>query len=174
MPSPVGNFQFSLIHELNIPGSCAILFFTASDFTFTIRHIHNWVLFLLWLSLFTLSGDISNCPLLFPVAYWTPSDLGGLIFWSHIFLPFYTVHGVLTPGILEWFAISSSSGPHFARTLHCDLTVLGGPAWLGSQLHWVTQAPLPWQSSDPWRGYSRYPSAICFLFNIVSFKTYPH
>ena len=77
----------------------------------------------------------------FPVAYWTPSDLGGgaggagFIFWSHIFLPFYTVHGILTPRILEWFAISSSSGPHFVRTLHCDLTILGSPAWLGSWLH---------------------------------------
>ena len=30
------------IHGLNIPGSYAILFFAASDFTFSIRHIHNW------------------------------------------------------------------------------------------------------------------------------------
>ena len=36
----------------NIPGSYAILFFTASDFTFTTRYIHNRVLLLLWLSLF--------------------------------------------------------------------------------------------------------------------------
>ena len=33
---------------------------------------------------------------------------------------------------LEWFAIPSSSGPHFVRTLHCDPLVLGGPAWHGS------------------------------------------
>ena len=31
---------FTLIHGSNIPGSCAILFFTALDFTFTTRHIH--------------------------------------------------------------------------------------------------------------------------------------
>ena len=48
----------------NIPGPHAILFFTASDFTVTTRHIHNWLLFLLWLRHFILSGAISNCPLL--------------------------------------------------------------------------------------------------------------
>ena len=36
-----------------------------------------------------------------PVAYWTPSDLGGLIFQCHIFLPFHTAHGVLMARILE-------------------------------------------------------------------------
>ena len=36
-----------------------------------------------------------------PVAYWTT---GGLLFWYHIFLLFHTVHGVLEPRILEWFA----------------------------------------------------------------------
>ena len=46
------HFQFALIHGPNIPGSYAILFFTISDFTFTIRDIHNWALFLLWRSLF--------------------------------------------------------------------------------------------------------------------------
>ena len=39
----------------NIPGSYAILLFTAWDFT----SIHNWVLFLLWLHLFLPSGVIS-------------------------------------------------------------------------------------------------------------------
>ena len=43
---------------------------------------------------------------------------GGLIFWYHIFIPFHTVHGVLQARILEWVAISSSSRPHFVRTLH--------------------------------------------------------
>ena len=50
------HFQFTLIHEPNIPGSYAILFFTASDFTSITSHIHNWVVFLLWLH---LSGVIS-------------------------------------------------------------------------------------------------------------------
>ena len=29
----------------------------------------------------------------------------------------------------EWFAIPSSSGPHFVGSLHYDLSILGGPAW---------------------------------------------
>ena len=60
-------FQFVVIHHgLNIPGSYAILFFTAFNFTFTTRHIHNWMSFLLWPSCLILSGAISNCPLLSP------------------------------------------------------------------------------------------------------------
>ena len=46
------------------------------------------------------------------------------------FLPFFNaVHGVLTASILEWVAILSSSGSRFVRTLHSDLSVLGGLAW---------------------------------------------
>ena len=52
-------FQFALIYEPNIPGSYAVLLFTASDFTSNTSPIHIWVLFLLWLRLFILSGVIS-------------------------------------------------------------------------------------------------------------------
>ena len=51
-----------------------MLFFAASDFTFTTRHIHSWVSFLLWPSCFILSGVIVLRSS--PVAYWTPSDPG--------------------------------------------------------------------------------------------------
>ena len=47
-----------MIHGPNIPGSCAGLLFTASDFTSITSHIHNWALFLLWPHLFILSGAI--------------------------------------------------------------------------------------------------------------------
>ena len=43
-------------------------------------------------------------------------------------LSFYTVHGVLLAITLRWLAIRSSSGSHFVRTLHYDLSVSGGPA----------------------------------------------
>ena len=43
------HFQFALIHRPNIPGSKAILLFTASDLASITSHIHSWVLFLLWL-----------------------------------------------------------------------------------------------------------------------------
>ena len=48
-------------------------------------------------------------------------------------------------GVLKWFAIAFSSGPHFVRTLHHDLSILGGPTWRGSY-HWVRQGcgPLGW------------------------------
>ena len=48
----------ALIYEPNIPGFCANLLFTASDFTSITSHIHNWV-FLLWFHVFILSGVIS-------------------------------------------------------------------------------------------------------------------
>ena len=53
------HFQFTLIHEHNIPGSYAILFLTASVFTSITNHIHSWVFFSLWLCLFILSGVVS-------------------------------------------------------------------------------------------------------------------
>ena len=79
---------FVLIHGPNIPGSYAILFFTALDFTFTTGHIHNWASFLLWPSYFILSGAISNCPLRFPSSILDTFQPGGLNFQGLIFLPF--------------------------------------------------------------------------------------
>ena len=61
-----------------------------------------------------------------------PSDLG-VISQCRIFLPFHTVHGALAARILEWFAISSSTGPPLVRTLYYDLSVL--VALHGTLLH---------------------------------------
>ena len=47
-------------------------------------------------------------------------------------LPFHTVHGILAARILEWFAISYTSGPSLVRTFHYDTSILGGQAWHGS------------------------------------------
>ena len=99
------HFQFALIHGPNIPGSYTILFFTALDFTSITSHIHNWMLFSLWLSLFILSGAISP---LFSSSMRTPTDLEGSSF-SVIFLPFHAVHGVLKARMLKWLAILLSS-----------------------------------------------------------------
>ena len=120
---PFEHFQFALIHGLNIPGSYAILLLTASDFTSITSHIHNGVVVLLWLHLFILSGVIS--PLI------SSSILGTYQPWEFlfqyaIFLPFHTAHGVLKARIRKWFAIPFSSIPNFVRTLHHDLSVLGG------------------------------------------------
>ena len=118
------HFQFALIHGPNIPGSYAILFFTALDFTSITSHIHNWVLFLLWLHPFILSGGIS--PLVYSSILGTYRP-GELPFQYPIIFPFHTVHGVLKAIKLKWFAIPFSSGPHSVRPLHCDPSILGGP-----------------------------------------------
>ena len=90
-------------------------------------HIHSWVLFLLWLHPFILSGVIS--PLISSSILGTYRP-GEFIFQCPIFLPFHTVHGVLKARILKWFAIPFSSGPHSVRPLHHDSSVLGGPTWM--------------------------------------------
>ena len=102
-----------------------------------------------WPSHFILPGAVSNCPPL------SQEQVGPLPAWgTHLsmsyLLPFCTVHGVLVASIPEWSAVPHSSGPRLVRTLHHDPSILGGPTRRGSQLHWVTQAPSPWQGCDPW------------------------
>ena len=131
------HFQFALIHLSYIPGSYATLFFIALDFTFTTtfgvvisstagHHFCIGPASSFFLELLVIAYPTSL------VAYWTPSDLEGLIFWYHIFLPFHTAHEFLVAKIVEWFAIPSSREPRFVRTLHCDPYVLGSPAQNGS------------------------------------------
>ena len=86
------HFQFTLIHGPNIPGSYAILLFTATRLASITSHIHNWMLFLLWLCLFILSGVISRFFSSNILGTYRP---GEFIFQCHSFLPFHTVHGVL-------------------------------------------------------------------------------
>ena len=118
--------NFALIHGPDIPGSYAILLFIASGFTSITGHIHNWVLFLLWLCLFILSGVIS--PLISSSILGTYRH-GEFIFQCPVFLPFHTVHGIFKARILKWFAIPFSSALRFIRTL-CH--VLLSPLWHGS------------------------------------------
>ena len=72
------HFQFALIHGPNIPGSYAILLFTASELASITSHIHNWVYCFCF-------GCVSSFFLeLFlhwsPVAYWAPTNLGSSSF----------------------------------------------------------------------------------------------
>ena len=53
-----------------------MLFFTSSDLTSITSHIHNWLLFLLWLHPFILSGVLHWSP----VACWAPTYLGSSSF----------------------------------------------------------------------------------------------
>ena len=93
--------------------------------------------------------ELSNCPPLFSSSILDTFQPGGLglIFWCHIFLPFLLMG---FSRILKGAAISPSSGLYFVRTLHPDPSMLSGTTQHGSQLHWVTQAPSPWQGCDPW------------------------
>ena len=123
--------QFTLIHGPHIPGSYAMLVFTALDFSFTTRHTHNWASFLLRPSCFTLSGAVSKCPL---HAGRLPAWGRALISQRHLFALSHCSWG-LAARTLAWFAIPSSSGPCLVRILHYDPSILGSPAWHGSSLH---------------------------------------
>ena len=110
--------QFTLIHWPNIPNTYST--FTASEFTFTNRQIYSGASFLLWSSLFILSGTISS---LFWSSILDTYQPGGLIIRCYIFLHFHTVRGVLEARILKWFAILFSSEPCFVITLYRDSSV---------------------------------------------------
>ena len=66
------------------------IIYTAQDFTFTTKHIHNRASFLLWLSLFILSGAISP---LFSSGILDTYQRWELIFQFRILLPFHTFIG---------------------------------------------------------------------------------
>ena len=120
----LGRVQFTLIHEPNIPGFYAILFFTASDYFHHQMHPQ--------LSIISTLGSPPhsswNCFSALPQQYIGHLSISRLIFQYHVFFLFHTFHGVLEARILEWFAIPFFSGPHFVRTLYSDLPILGGPA----------------------------------------------
>ena len=125
LPSAVWPLPICLIHWPNSPGSYAILLFIASDIASIISHIHNWVLFFLWLCLFILSGVIS---LLFSSSilgtYWP----GEFIFQCPIFLPFK---------VFMWFSRQEYwSGLPFPSPVYhilSELSTMTHPAWVALQ-----------------------------------------
>ena len=135
---------FTFIYGPNIPGSYAILLFIVSGFTFTSRHIHNWVSCLLWPShsFFLALLVIALCSS--PVAYWTPYDLGeSHLQVSYLFAFSYGLCG--SPGknigvgfhfLLQWITFCLN----FSLCMIC-------PSWvaLHGMSHWVMQAPSLWQ-----------------------------
>ena len=68
-----------------------------------------------------------------PGTYWTSSELGPHFPVSYLIAFSYCSWGSLAR-ILEWVAISFSSGQHFVRTLHCNPSILGGPASMAHSL----------------------------------------
>ena len=114
------------------------MFFTASDFTFTTRHIHNCISFPFWPSCFIFSGTIHICPPLFPNSILDTFWPGELILHCRIFLPFHTVHGLLKAMMLKWFTTPFPSGSHFAELysmIHPSWVALHGIAHCFIELH---------------------------------------
>ena len=73
-------------------GNCSFVLVWSQELTSISSHIHNWVLFLLWLCLFILSGLTSSLISSSMLGTYQP---GEFIFQCPIFLLFHTVHGVL-------------------------------------------------------------------------------
>ena len=89
------------------PGYFAIMFFIVLHFTSITSHIHNWVLFSLWLHLFIVSGIIS--PHFSKSILGIYSGLGGRViidFLSSLWAPlglFICLYWYYLPGFLKAF-----------------------------------------------------------------------
>ena len=87
-------------------------------------HIHNLVLFLLWLHLFILCGVTSP---LFSSSILGTYQPGEFLFQCLIFLPFHTVHGAR---ILKWFPFPPPMDQILSElSMMTYLSVLYGPTY---------------------------------------------
>ena len=143
----LNHFQFALIHGPNIPGSYAILLFIASDFTSITSHIHSWVLFLLWLCLFILSGVISYWS---PVAYWAPTDLGSSSFSILSFCLF-----ILFLGFSRQEYWSCSPFPSPVDHILSELSTVTCPSWVA--LHGMAHS------------FTELDKAVVHVISLISF-----
>ena len=122
LPSPFDHFQFALIHGPDIPGSFAILLFTALHLASITSHIHNWVLFffdsirLFFLELFLHWS---------PVAYWAPADLESSSF-SVLSFGFF----ILFMGFSRQEYWSGLPFPSPVDHILSDLSTMTLPSWL--------------------------------------------
>ena len=89
-------------------------------------------------SSFILSGAVSPLFSSSILDTFQPKPKRWLIFWCHIFLPFHTLHGVFVERMLSGLPFPPRI-LHFVRTLHYDLSILGGPtAWLIASLSYAS------------------------------------
>ena len=133
-----------------------MLFFPHWTLLLSPSHLHNWVLFLLWLHLFIISGAIS---LLFSSSILGIYRPGEFIFQCHMFFTFHNVHRILKARILKWFVIPFSSGPCSVRTLHHDPSVLGGPT-----RHGVISLTRLWSVWSDWLVFCDYGFSVSALW----------
>ena len=86
------------------PNSCPLSQWCHPTISSITSHIHNWVLFLLWLHPFILSGVISPLISSSILGTYQPREFP---FQYPTILPFHTVHGVLKARILKWLPFPS-------------------------------------------------------------------
>ena len=118
--------QFTLIHGPNIPGFYAILLFTALNFTLppdtSTAGCHFCfgpaTSFFLELLVLTIALHFS------PVAYWTPSNLGG----SPFGVIYFCLSILFTGFSHKNTRVFCSSLLKWTTFCHCDPSVLGSPA----------------------------------------------
>ena len=129
------HFQFALIHGPNIPGSYTMLLFTALDLASITSHIHNWVLFMLWLHPFILSGVISPLISSSMLGSYQP---GEFIFQCPIFCLF-----ILFIGFSRQEYWSGLPFPSAVGHILSDLSTMTRLSWVAprglAQFHWVRQ-----------------------------------
>ena len=114
--SPSGHKDLDTTEATQQQQQHAILLFTASDLASNTSHIHSWVLFLLWLHPFILSGVIS--PLISSSILGTYRP-GEFLFQYPIILPFsYCSWGsqgknteVVCHSLLQWTTFCQTSPP---------------------------------------------------------------
>ena len=151
-----------------MPGSYAILFFIASDFTLTTRHIHNRVSFPLWPSHFILSGAINNCSLFFPSSLSDTFQLEGLIFGVISFCFFILFIGFAWQEFCSSLPFSSLEDHIFSELFtmtHLSFLALYGMVHSFTELY---KPPSPWKSCEPWKAKKEY-SVLFIYFSIYIF-----
>ena len=115
-------WQFTLIHESNIPGSYAVLLFTALDFTSITSLIHNWVFFCFGsVSSFVLELFLHSSS----VAFWGPTDLG-----SSSFSVLYFCLFILFMGFLRQEYWSGLPFPSPVDHVLSELSTMTRPFWV--------------------------------------------
>ena len=101
---------------------CNYSIFYTLVFTFTIRHSHNWVLFLLWLSLFIPPGAIS---MLFSSSILAPTNLGSSFFSVISFCLFILFMGFSRQECWSGFPFSSP-----VDHILSEFSIMTHPSWV--------------------------------------------
>ena len=120
----LGHIQYILIHGPNLPGSYAVLFFIAlvffslPDTSTTKHHFSFGPADSFFLELLVIA--YSTCP----VAYWTPSNLGG----SPFGVIYFCLSILFTGFSHKNTRVFCSSLLKWTTFCHCDPSVLGSPA----------------------------------------------